>query len=116
MPLLPSFPTFSPSKAFLMSSSMELAREMKVTGRGIEVIGLRAGGVAGTGMNRGKEGFFRPGVDKFVEAALARVGCGRMVVIPYWPHAVMAWWRTLLPEFVREFIYADAVQHRYRQQ
>ncbi|KAK8029859.1 oxidoreductase-short chain dehydrogenase [Apiospora rasikravindrae] len=92
----------------------ELARESYCEGRDVEILGLRVGLVSGTELNKEKPSFFQPHADDFVKSALARVGCGRMVIGAYWPHAMQIGLMGLLPEFVKEKVVAWEISGRYK--
>ncbi|KAI3320830.1 hypothetical protein HD806DRAFT_218816 [Xylariaceae sp. AK1471] len=92
-------------KAYLKTLTIQLAREMKVLGKHVEVLDIVPGQIAGAGENAQdvmKSSFLRPSVDKFVAAAIDRVGCGETVLIPYFWHALIFSWPRLLPESIRE--------------
>lgn len=109
---LPYLPTYGPAKGFLMASTRGLAREMACEGRDVEVLGLRVGLVCGTALNDRPPSLFAPDARVFVRAALARVGCGRMVIGPYWPHALQMALVGLLPAFLSEAFVARELKGR----
>lgn len=113
---IPYLPTYGPTKSFLMTSSKELAREVKCEGRDVEVLGLRVGLVSGTGLNKKPASFFEPDAADFVKAALARVGCGRTVIGAYWPHALQSGLVNMVPEFIKEKAIAWEVSRRYKEE
>ncbi|KAK8062493.1 hypothetical protein PG997_014590 [Apiospora hydei] len=113
---VPYLPTYGPTKAFMMTSSKELAREVQCEGRDVEILGLRVGLVSGTNLNKKKPSLFEPHADDFVKSALARVGCGRMVIGAYVPHALQMGLMGLLPEFVKEKAIAWQISGRYKEE
>ncbi|KAK8116695.1 uncharacterized protein PG998_004976 [Apiospora kogelbergensis] len=113
---IPYLPTYGPTKSFLMTSSKELAREVKCEGRDVEILGLRVGLVSGTELNKKKATFFMPDAADFVKSALARVGCGRMVIGAYWPHALQSGLVGLLPEFIKEKGISWELSRRYKEE
>lgn len=112
----PLLPTYAPCKAFLAASSVELAREMKLDGRSVDVLGLRVGEVYGTAFDLPGPSFLVPDVEDVVGAALARVGCGRPVVIPYWPHALQDALLRVLPDPVVDRLFCDELRRRRLEQ
>lgn len=121
----PLLPAYAPCKAYLATWSVALAREMRMRreeaegegwrggGGDVEVLGLRVGEVCGTASNIPGPSFLVPDVETLVAAALARVGCGRKVVIPYWPHALPdTLVRFLLPEPVVDALYCSSMRQR----
>ncbi|KAI1501868.1 hypothetical protein F5X99DRAFT_188113 [Biscogniauxia marginata] len=103
-------PTHASSRALLMRSTVELSLEDRVMRREVEVLGLKAGNVA---LNT-EGSIFCPSVERFVEAALAKVGCGRVLVIPYWAHVIQSWAARLVPEAVSEILQVELMSRRYR--
>ncbi|KAK8063566.1 short chain dehydrogenase domain-containing protein [Apiospora saccharicola] len=111
---LPYLPTYGPTKAFLMTSSKELARESKCEGRDVEILGLRVGLVSGTELNKKTPSFFQPHATDFVKSALARVGCGRMIIGAYVPHALQMGVVGLVPHFIKEMAISWVISRRYK--
>lgn len=107
---LPLFPAYSPSKAFLMTSSAELALEQVYAGRDIEVLGLRVVQVTQTGTIVVPTSFMVPDPQTWVRSALNRVGCGRKSVMPYLPHALQASIFEGLPSFMEAGFKIDGVK------
>ncbi|KAI1488560.1 hypothetical protein F5X96DRAFT_71220 [Biscogniauxia mediterranea] len=103
-------PTRTSSMAFLMGSTVEFALESRVMRRDVEVMAVRAGQVAVN--NNG--GPFSPSVEKFVDAALAMVGCGRVIVVPYWTHVLQGWVAKLIPEPLSQLIDVELMKEEYR--
>jgi short-subunit dehydrogenase len=113
-------PVDPPCKAYLRALTMQLALEMKARKRDVEVINIRVGqlsGLGGTGSggkSSNTRNLFRPSVDKFVEAALVRVGCGETVLIPHFWHELMSWCLSLLPDFVRDALHVRMLRDQNR--
>lgn len=97
---MPLFPAYSPAKAFLMTSSAELALEQIYRGRDVEVLGLRVLQVTQTGTIVLPKSVMVPDPRTWVRSALKRVGCGRASVLPYLPHALQAITLESLPRFM----------------
>jgi short-subunit dehydrogenase len=114
-------PVHASCKAYLKTLTIQLAREMKVLGKSVKVLDIVAGHIAGAaedgqdGQDAMRTSFLRPSVDKFVAAALDRVGCGETVVIPYLWHTFMFWWPRLLPQSAREALQIKALEALYKQ-
>ena len=73
------------TKGFISAFTRALNAEMRAEGKNIEVIGIQVGNVL-SGSNNVETNFFTPTSRRMARSALARVGCGRMVVAAYWPH------------------------------
>ncbi|KAF9878061.1 hypothetical protein CkaCkLH20_04637 [Colletotrichum karsti] len=78
---------YAGSKAYISAISTSLARELSMDGINVEVMGVRIGAVA-TKPELLTPGLFWPSSDTIAKAILDRVGCGRAVLVPYWPHLV----------------------------
>ena len=104
---------YAGSKAFNMGMSASLDVEMRSEGNQIKVIGILVGGVTETGHRTDKATFFTPGAKTMAKAALARVGCGKAVVVGYVGHAVQKSVLDALPVAVVESFMVP-VMKRYR--
>lgn len=85
---LPLLGSYGPSKSFLMSMAGCAARDMRIVGRDVEVVGMRAGRVTGVSHQKTRGTLMLPDAGTWARAALARVGCGRAECVPYWGHAL----------------------------
>lgn len=92
---------YSGSKAFNQAWSESLAREMEPEGLDIEVMTLMLARVL-SAVNRGREfdNITVPTSKVFVRAALNKVGCGKLVVVPYWAHELQILAVKLLPTWL----------------
>lgn len=103
---------YAPAKVFVVSLAGCVAREMRFEGRSdVEVMATRVGRVTGVSDYKEKPTLFEPDTGTFVRAALARVGCGRAEVVPYWGHAlqqVLA--LQLMPGWLRERIFQGVIR------
>ncbi|KAM5349691.1 hypothetical protein ACJ41O_006196 [Fusarium nematophilum] len=97
---MPLFPSYAPSKAFMMTSCVELGLEMEFKMRDIEVLGLRIIQVTDTGVIFLPTSFSVPTATKWVKSALARVGCGRPHVVPFLPQALQMVAMNALPDWL----------------
>ncbi|KAH7117324.1 short chain dehydrogenase/reductase [Dactylonectria macrodidyma] len=107
---MPLFPSYGPSKAFLMNSSIELGLESALEGRDVEVLGLRIFQVTGTSTTALPPSLLIPDAATWVKTALARVGCGRPTILPYWPHAVQLALLEALPDWAKRKALISAVR------
>ena len=105
---------YGSSKAFNMSMSSCLDVEMRIEGKNLEVIGIPVGAVTEVAHNKIAATFFTPRARTMAKAALARVGCGRSIVIGYVGHAMQKFLLDLLPRSVRESVIASAMK-KYRE-
>jgi 17beta-estradiol 17-dehydrogenase / very-long-chain 3-oxoacyl-CoA reductase len=100
--------SYPASKGYLMKLTEMLGREMRLTGRDIEVLGIQVGNVWGTGQTVAQRpDLFAPDAATMAKALLARVGCGRHVVVGYWAHALLFEAVKGLPEFGLEQMLTD---------
>lgn len=109
---LPLLSSYSASKSYIRVLSDALTREMMMTGRDVTVLYLRIASTTGVSHTRTPQTFFMPDAAKLVRASLARVGCGRTVVVPYWGHALLAVLAALvelLPSRLREVVFSKGM-------
>ncbi|KAJ8110647.1 hypothetical protein ONZ43_g5823 [Nemania bipapillata] len=105
-------------RAYLRRVTVDLAREMKALGADVEVLDLNVGPISGIrDIHNGvmKKTPFRPTIDNFVLAALARVGCGEKVLAPCWQHAFMGWCVNLAPVPIMEWLRIKILRRRIHQ-
>ena len=81
----PYLAAYAGAKAFVTAFSSSLCREVQ----SVETISLITGSVHSAG-NTKPVGFLRPDSTTYARSVLRVVGCGRLSVYPYWPHAVQA--------------------------
>lgn len=107
---LPLLSTYAASKSFLLTLTRIVAMDMRLQGHDVEVIGMRTGRVTATAYTKIKPTMFTPDATTFVRAALARVGCGRSEVVPYWGHALQQTWGVeLMPGWVTQKIFLEVM-------
>lgn len=91
--------TYSASKAFDMSFSKGLRKEMITEGRNVEVLGIMVGEVTDVGWDRNTGGtLMRPTSGKFAKAVLQKVGCGENVIAAWWVHGLIWWALSFMPD------------------
>jgi 17beta-estradiol 17-dehydrogenase / very-long-chain 3-oxoacyl-CoA reductase len=90
---------YGPAKAMLMHLAVVVAREQQLARSGVEVLGVRAGETTGTVDRTWEPSLLEPPADVMARAILARVGCGRRVVVGWWRHAVLENVMLSLPGF-----------------
>jgi 17beta-estradiol 17-dehydrogenase / very-long-chain 3-oxoacyl-CoA reductase len=93
----PYLAAYAGAKAFVTAFSNSLAREVE----SVEVISLITGSVHSAG-NKKPVAFLRPDSAMYAKSILSVVGCGRLSVFPYWPHAVQAYAFSLMPRRMLE--------------
>lgn len=93
----PYLATYAGAKAFVTAFSSSLAGEVE----SVEAIALITGSVHSAG-NKKPVAFLRPDSATYAKSILSVVGCGRLSVFPYWPHAVQAWVFSLMPRRMLE--------------
>ncbi|KAK2001404.1 short chain dehydrogenase [Colletotrichum falcatum] len=87
-------------KAFLVALSTSMALELAHTRADVEVLSMRVGATA-TERYPLQPRVFWPSAETMAESILDRVGCGRVVVVPYWGHALQVWLMDLVPAVLR---------------
>lgn len=95
--------SYSASKAYLSTMTEVVSREMRLQGRDVEVLGVRLGNVWGTsqtGTGSDTQDFWSPDASSMARAVIARIGCGRHVVVGHWRHALQVGLSQLAPNFV----------------
>jgi 17beta-estradiol 17-dehydrogenase / very-long-chain 3-oxoacyl-CoA reductase len=93
----PYLATYAGAKAFVTAFSSSLSREVE----SVEAISLITGSVHSAG-NKKPVAFLRPDSATYAKSILSAVGCGRLSVFPYWPHAVQACVFALMPRRMLE--------------
>jgi 17beta-estradiol 17-dehydrogenase / very-long-chain 3-oxoacyl-CoA reductase len=101
----PYLAAYAGAKAFVTAFSHSLAREAE----SIEAIALITGSVHSAG-NKKRVTFLRPDSATYAKRILSIVGCGRLSVFPYWPHAVQAYAFSLMPRWMLENAMKKALQ------
>ncbi|KAI0206775.1 hypothetical protein F4808DRAFT_447481 [Astrocystis sublimbata] len=93
---------YSAGKAATHTLHKALAREAALDGwdEQVEIISHRVGAVTEVSHTQAPPTLFRPAARTIAKAVLARTGCGRNVVAPYWPHALQQALIGLLPAWM----------------
>ncbi|KAL8377652.1 hypothetical protein RB595_008374 [Gaeumannomyces hyphopodioides] len=116
---MPRLPSYAPSKAFLncMSSCLALDAAFEGGPRGaVEVMCVRVGDSTGTAHQGRRPSLFVPDAGRVARSILARVGCGRAVVVPYFWHAVQDAAAGMLPTWLKERIIIHAMRQKAEQE
>jgi 17beta-estradiol 17-dehydrogenase / very-long-chain 3-oxoacyl-CoA reductase len=93
----PYLATYAGAKAFVTAFSNSLSREVE----SVEAISLITGSVHSAG-NKKPVTLMRPDSATYAKSILSVVGCGKLTVFPYWPHAVQAYAFSLMPRRMLE--------------
>ncbi len=93
----PYLATYAGAKAFVTAFSISLSREIE----SVEAISLITGSVHSAG-NPKPVSFMRPDSARYAKCILAAVGCGKLTVLPYWPHALQAYMFSWMPRRILE--------------
>lgn len=114
---LPMLASYASSKKFGDTASHIIARELALQGRqrDVEVLAVRVGEVTATSYNSHPVSFFEPDAATMARAALARVGCGCVGIVGYFPHALQQLGLDLAPAWAREKSMQDVIRDRWRQ-
>ncbi|KAK0631207.1 hypothetical protein B0T14DRAFT_501301 [Immersiella caudata] len=102
---LPLVAPYGSSKSYLRTLSESLAQEMIIAGRDIEVLHVGLGTVTGVSGIWTPPSLFVPHATTMAKAIMGRVGCERVDVVPYWPHAVQIMGTVLLPGWMKGMIF-----------
>ena len=86
---MPYLTVYSASKAFDMSFSRGLRREMLAEGRNVEVLGIMTGEITGASGVESPSSLLKPHAKDYARAALDRVGCGEDVVAGCWAQGIV---------------------------
>ncbi|KAH9906863.1 short chain dehydrogenase/reductase [Xylariomycetidae sp. FL2044] len=113
---LPLVSFYGAAKAFTNVVHLALWRELRMDRRNVEVISHRFGAVTGVSHVREPGTLFRPTASTIAKQILARTGCGRKSVIPYWPHAAQAAVLDLLPTWLSDNILIEVMREERAQQ
>lgn len=112
---LPLVAPYGSSKSFLRTLADSMALEMKMTGRDIEVLHLRVGPVTGVATIWRRPSWLQPHATTLVQTVLDRVGCGRAVVVPYLPHALLSVVTSLMPRWAKDVLFSKSMAELARQ-
>jgi short-subunit dehydrogenase len=102
----PYLATYAGAKAFVTAFSNSLSREVE----SVEAISLITGSVHSAG-NKKPVTFMRPDSTTYAKSILSVVGCGKLTVFPYWPHAVQALAFSLMPRRMLEKAMKKAIKN-----
>ncbi|KLJ08935.1 hypothetical protein EMPG_15628 [Blastomyces silverae] len=94
---MPYLAIYAATKAYIQSFTNGLNMEMKAEGKHIDVMSMIVASTQTAGNPR-RLSFFVPTPDKIARSSLARVGCGRVSVTPYWRHWLQKLAVDILPE------------------
>ncbi len=110
---MPYLAVYSATKAALMAWSANLAAEMRLERREIEVLGILVGNTSTPGRHGIPTSFTIPTARVMAASALKRVGCGRDAVPGYFPHALQQASLALIPGWLAAiFIGMEATKLR----
>ncbi|KAI1332697.1 short chain dehydrogenase/reductase [Xylariaceae sp. FL0255] len=104
---------YSAGKAAAHALHQAVAREALLDGSGVEIISHRVGAVTGVSHQRAPATLFRPHARTLARAILARTGCGRKSVIPYWPHALQQAMLAATPEWIVDSTIGGALKEEW---
>jgi len=117
-PFIPYATVYGGSKACNQAMSSSLSAEMLAENLAarIEILYISVAEVTGAGGNKAKVSLFVPDARTMARACLARVGCGRAVVVGYWAHAVQLAVLGWLPMGVTHRIMAPMMRGRWEEE
>jgi 17beta-estradiol 17-dehydrogenase / very-long-chain 3-oxoacyl-CoA reductase len=108
---MPYLTVYSATKAALMAWSANLAAEMRLEGRKIEVLGILVGNTSTEGRHGIPPSFTTPTARVMAASALKRVGCGRDAVPGYFPHALQQASLPLMPGWLAAIFICREATH-----
>ncbi|KAK3314092.1 short chain dehydrogenase/reductase [Apodospora peruviana] len=107
---MPLVAAYGASKAYLMMFAKGLAMETHIAGRNeLTVQHMRIGTVTGVSHSDKPPTTFEPDASTVARAILARVGCGRTSVVPYWGHALQSLFADYAPRWVKDRVLEDTM-------
>ncbi|KAI1501975.1 hypothetical protein F5X99DRAFT_381037 [Biscogniauxia marginata] len=116
---VPLLSFYGAAKAAAHVVHVAIAREARMRGEGegeLEVLSHRIGAVTGVSRLAEEPSLFRPDAGVVARAILAKTGCGRSVVVPYWPHALQQVMMGLFPAGLKERVLIKAMKEQAAQQ
>ncbi|KAI1260899.1 short chain dehydrogenase/reductase [Xylariaceae sp. FL1019] len=106
---------YSAGKAASHVLHQAIARESALDGwNNVEIISHRVGATTSVSRQQAPPSLFRPSATTMAKAVLARTGCGRKSITPYWPHALQQAFLTVTPEWLMERVLYDAMREERR--
>jgi 17beta-estradiol 17-dehydrogenase / very-long-chain 3-oxoacyl-CoA reductase len=108
----PYVATYSSSKAFDHMFSKALASEMKLRGSSIEILGVVVGDVISAGNIFSRLGRATISSEQMARDIIARVGCGRSLLVGNWIHALQDESFNLMPSFLGRSVLEYAMTKR----
>ncbi|KUJ15028.1 NAD(P)-binding protein [Mollisia scopiformis] len=107
---LPYITVYSPTKAYLNAWGNALYTELQAEGiTNVEVLTVVSGNTQ-TGQDTRPANFLRPTAKAYVKGALAKVGCGRTIVVGYFSHALQSAVTELLPRWAQRKVLGMALK------
>lgn len=97
---MPYLSVYAATKAYIAAWSFGLKAEMQAEGLDIEVHDMQSG-TTQSNQNRTAESLANPSARTFAKAAIAKVGCGRVVVPAWWFHHMQTAFLGILPEWAQ---------------
>jgi len=82
----------------------------------IEIISHRVGHATGVSHSGAPPTLFQPHARTIARAVLARTGCGRKSVVPYWPHALQQAFLGYIPSWMRDRVVVTAMREQRKAQ
>ncbi|KAI1826089.1 hypothetical protein F4861DRAFT_530018 [Xylaria intraflava] len=103
---------YSAGKTATHALHQALAREAVLDnwGADVEIISHRVAAVTGVSHSQAPVSLLTPHSRTIARAVLARTGCGRKSVVPYWPHALAQAFLAVLPTWVFDGIVISALR------
>ena len=106
---LPLLGSYGAAKGYHRVLFEAVAREMRIARRDVEVVHMRLGSVTGVSHTWVKPSVFEPHSSTVAKAVLARVGCGRAVIAPYWGHALQSIFTDWFPWWLKDIVFIQTM-------
>lgn len=106
----PYLAVYSAAKAFMMTWSKSLSRELKAENRDVEVIGVETANVSNVSWRQDPATIFMPSAKTYAAAVLDRVGCGELVLNGYWSQGLMRAFMLRVPDSLAGVMLTSAMR------
>ncbi|KAJ3558895.1 hypothetical protein NPX13_g9624 [Xylaria arbuscula] len=109
---------YSAGKSATHTLHKAIAREAALDGwdKDVEIISHRISAVTGVSHTQAAPSLIRPDARTVAKAILARTGCGRKTVVPYWGHAALQGVLAILPTALVDAVINGAMREERRGQ
>ncbi|KAK3364692.1 short chain dehydrogenase/reductase [Lasiosphaeria hispida] len=107
---LPLISIYGATKSYLKTVSEAMQLDMEIKGHDVQMLYVPPGAVTGVSHHSSPPTLLVPDSPTFAKAVLARVGCGKTSIIPYWAHALQGYSAAPLPVWMKDIFFKKVVQ------